>query len=149
MGGLRYITGDPTGRRRGSAFRSATSSRRRFAALGTMVALRQRDRTGRGQVVDVLAVRVGAGDDGVHRPGLEIGGYQRERTGSITPNVAPSNIYPTADGAILIGANRDTIFRRLTKAMGQPELATDPRYATHVARGNINKNSTSESPCGP
>ena len=68
-------------------------------------------------------------------PDWEIGGYQRERTGSITPNVAPSNTYPTADGAILIGANRDTIFRRLTKAMSQPELATNPRYATHVARG--------------
>ena len=68
-------------------------------------------------------------------PDWEIGSYQRERTGSITPNVAPSNVYPTADGAILIGANRDTIFRWLTKAMSEPELATNPRYATQVARG--------------
>ena len=135
MGGLRYITGDPSAPPSRISISIGDELAGTFAALGTMVALRQRDRTGRGQVVDaslyesVLAVMESI------VPDWEIGGYQRERTGSIIPNVAPSNTYPTADGAILIGANRDTIFHRLTKAMGQPELATDPRYATHVARG--------------
>jgi formyl-CoA transferase len=62
--------------------------------------------------------------------------HQRERTGAILPNIAPSNVYPTADtGSILIAANQDTVFRRLAEVMGQPELATDDRYATHHARG--------------
>ena len=100
-----------------------------------MVVLRQRDQTGRGQVVDaslyesVLAVMESI------VPDWEIGGYQRERTGSITPYIAPSNVYPTADGAILIGANRDTIFRRLTKAMSQPELDTNPRFRNPCRSG--------------
>jgi formyl-CoA transferase len=50
--------------------------------------------------------------------------------------IAPSNIYPTADGSwVVIAANQDTVFRRLCAAMGQPELATDDRFANHVARG--------------
>ncbi len=63
-------------------------------------------------------------------------GYMRERTGAILPNVAPSNVYPTRDGQmVLIAANQDTVFGRLAEAMGQPELARDARYATHTARG--------------
>ncbi len=45
-------------------------------------------------------------------------GYIRERTGAILPNVAPSNVYPTSDGLVLIAANQDTVFRRLCEAMG-------------------------------
>ncbi len=60
----------------------------------------------------------------------------RERTGPILPNVSPSNVFDTADGKLLlIAANQDTVFRRLAAAMGKPELAEDPRYATHAARG--------------
>jgi formyl-CoA transferase len=62
-------------------------------------------------------------------------GYIRERTGAILPNVAPSNVYRTSDGMVLIAANQDTVFSRLAEAMGQPGLAADPRYSTHGARG--------------
>ena len=65
-----------------------------------------------------------------------VAGYVRERTGAILPNVSPSNVFDTADGKLLlIAANQDTVFRRLAAAMGRPDLATDPRYATHAARG--------------
>jgi formyl-CoA transferase len=63
-------------------------------------------------------------------------GYVRERSGSVLPGIAPSNAYPTRDGAlVVIGANQDTLFKRLCEAMGRPELAEDPRYAGHAARG--------------
>jgi len=62
-------------------------------------------------------------------------GFIRERTGAILPNVAPSNVYKTSDGMVLIAANQDTVFARLAEAMGQSALATDPRYSTHGARG--------------
>ena len=116
-----------------------------FAAMGVLLALRSRDAdkarlgsdaTGRGQVVDVaitesvLAVLESVVSE------YSATGAVRGRTGSILPGVAPSNLYPTADGTwILIGANADGIFRRLAQAMGQPELGTDERYATHGARG--------------
>jgi crotonobetainyl-CoA:carnitine CoA-transferase CaiB-like acyl-CoA transferase len=44
-------------------------------------------------------------------------------------------VYPTRDGLVLIAANQDTVFARLALAMGEPELAKDPRFATHQARG--------------
>src|ERR1700722_10705870 len=135
-GGIRYVTGEPdrapsrTGLSLGDAL-AAT-----FAAVGAILALYARDRTGRGQVVDsaiyeaVLALMESV------LPEWELAGYQRQRTGSVLPGVSPSNVYPAADGSdVLIGANRDTVFSRLVTAMGRPDLATDPRYATHEARG--------------
>jgi formyl-CoA transferase len=53
----------------------------------------------------------------------------------VLPGIAPSNVYPCKDGEYLIGANQDTVFGRLCVAMGRPELAQDPRYVNHVARG--------------
>jgi formyl-CoA transferase len=136
MGGIRYVTGDPdrAPSRAGVSLGDALAAT--FAALGTLVALQARHRTGRGQVVDsaiyeaVLALMESL------LPEWELAGYQRERTGSVLPNIAPSNVYPTADGdLILIAANQDGVFRRLAGVMGQPGLADNERYATHGARG--------------
>jgi formyl-CoA transferase len=69
-------------------------------------------------------------------PEHHLADYTRERTGPILPNVAPSNVYPTADGRmILIAANQDTVFRRLAGVMGRPDFGDDARFATHSARG--------------
>jgi formyl-CoA transferase len=62
-------------------------------------------------------------------------GHVRERSGPILPRIAPSNVYPTRDGIVMIGANQDTVFARLCEAMQAPELAGDSRYADHQARG--------------
>jgi succinyl-CoA---D-citramalate CoA-transferase len=63
-------------------------------------------------------------------------GYVRERSGAIIPNVAPSNVYPTIDGQlVLIAANQDAVFARLAAAIGQARLSLDSRFTTHVARG--------------
>jgi crotonobetainyl-CoA:carnitine CoA-transferase CaiB-like acyl-CoA transferase len=110
-----------------------------FAAMGVLLALRARDAAdakGRGQVVDVaITESVMAVLESVISEYSGTGAV-RGRTGSILPGVAPSNLYPTADGTwILIGANADGIFRRLAAAMGEPKLGTDERYATHGARG--------------
>jgi len=54
----------------------------------------------------------------------------------VLPGIAPSNVYPTKSGElVLIGANQDTLFRRLCELMGRPDLADDPRYRDHAARG--------------
>ncbi|MBB4908392.1 CaiB/BaiF CoA transferase family protein [Actinophytocola algeriensis] len=136
MGGIRYVTGDPDRSPARTGVSLGDSLAATFACLGTLVALHQRGRTGRGQVVDsaiyeaVLALMESL------IPEYQIAGYQRERTGTTLPNVAPSNVYPAADGElVLIAANQDTVFRRLAEAMGRPELAADERYATHGARG--------------
>jgi crotonobetainyl-CoA:carnitine CoA-transferase CaiB-like acyl-CoA transferase len=97
--------------------------------------LHHRERTGRGQVVDsaiyeaVLSMMESVVTE------YDKTGHIRERTGSILPKLAPSNVYPTLDGSVLIAGNQDTVFQRLSEAMNRPELARDPRYATHNARG--------------
>ncbi|WGM41215.1 CaiB/BaiF CoA-transferase family protein [Caulobacter sp. NIBR1757] len=136
MGGLRYITGEPDRAPARAGISVGDSLAGLHAALGTMMALHARERTGKGQIVDaaiyesVLSVM----ENLITEYGLT--GYVRERSGSVLPGIAPSNAYPTADGAlVVIGANQDTLFARLCTAMGRPELAADPRYAGHAARG--------------
>jgi formyl-CoA transferase len=136
MGGIRYVTGEPDRAPSRTGISLGDSLAATFAAVGAILALYARNRTGRGQVVDsaiyeaVLALMESV------LPEWELAQYQRQRTGSVLPGVSPSNVYPAADGNdVLIGANRDTVFSRLVVAMGRPELATDPRYATHQARG--------------
>jgi formyl-CoA transferase len=107
-----------------------------FACLGALTALHHRERTGEGQVVDSAIYEAVLNMMESLVTEYDKTGYIRERTGAILPNVAPSNVYPTRDGKfILIAANQDTVFGRLAEAMGQQELASDPRYATHTSRG--------------
>ena len=136
MGGLRHVVGDPSTPPSRMGISIGDTLAATFACLGGMMALHARARTGRGQVVDsaiyeaVLAVMENLVTE------YDKGGYIRERTGAILPRIAPSNVYPTRDGAfVLIAANQDTVFRRLAAAMGRAELAGDSRYATHTARG--------------
>jgi formyl-CoA transferase len=137
MGGIRHITGDPDRAPSRTGISLGDSLAATFACLGTLVALHQRGRTGGGQVVDSAIYEAVLAMMESLLPEWAVAGYQRERTGSVLPNVSPSNVYPTGDGEmVLIAANQDSVFRRLTEAMGRPELAADERYATHGARGS-------------
>ncbi len=136
MGGLRYVCGDPKTPPSRMGISIGDSLAATFACLGALAALHHRERTGEGQVVDSAIYEAVLNMMESLVTEYDQADYIRERQGSILPNVAPSNVYPTRDDRmILIAANQDTVFKRLTQAMGQPELAEDPRYATHSARG--------------
>jgi formyl-CoA transferase len=136
MGGMRHVTGEPDRPPSRVGVSVGDSLAATFSALGAVMALHARNRTGRGQVVDTAIYEAVLAFMESLLPEWEIAGYQRERTGSVLPRIAPSNAYPTADGAeIIIGANRDTVFARLCELMGEPALATGERYGTHDSRG--------------
>jgi formyl-CoA transferase len=136
MGGIRHVTGDPDRPPSRAGISLGDSLAATHACLGTLVALHERARSGKGQVVDAAIYESVLAMMESLLPEWQQAGYQRERTGPVLPNVSPSNVYPTADGdTILIGANQDTVFARLAAIMGRPELAADERYATHSARG--------------
>jgi formyl-CoA transferase len=136
MGGIRYVTGDADKPPSRAGISLGDSLAAVFATIGTLVAVHNRTRTGRGQVVDSAIYEAVLAMMESLLPEWAVAGYQRERTGSVLPNVSPSNVYPTASGEmILIAANQDTVFARLAKTMGRPELSGDPRYAGHAARG--------------
>lgn len=136
MGGLRYVVGEPDAAPSRVGISLGDTLAATFAAVGGLVALQSRERTGKGQVVDAAIYEAVLGIMESLVTEYAMGDYIRERSGAILPNVAPSNVYPTADGQmVLIAANQDTVFRRLAAAMHEPELAEDDRYATHAARG--------------
>jgi formyl-CoA transferase len=136
MGGLRYVCGDPSTPPSRMGISIGDSLAATFACVGALSALYHREKTGQGQVVDSAIYEAVLNMMESLVTEYDKAGYIRERTGAILPNVAPSNVYPTLDGRmILIAANQDTVFGRLTDAMGRPELAQDPRYATHTSRG--------------
>ena len=135
MAGLRYVIGDPSTPPSRAGISIGDTLAATYGCLGALMALHNRHVTGKGQVVDsaiyeaVFAMMESLVSE------YDKTGYIRERTGSILPQVAPSNIYKAKDGDFLIAANQDSVFGRLCEAMGQPELAEDERYATHHARG--------------
>lgn len=138
MGGLRYVCGDPSTPPSRMGISIGDSLAATFACIGALAALHHREKTGEGQVVDSAIYEAVLNMMESLITEYDKADYIRERTGAILPNVAPSNVYPTKDNKmILIAANQDTVFKRLTEAMGQPELAKDERYATHSARGAV------------
>ncbi len=135
MGGMRYLAGDPSTPPSRIGLSIGDSLAATFACLGGLMALQNRHRTGKGQVVDSAIYEAVLSMMESTVPEYTEAGIIRERTGSILPKIAPSNVYPTKDGEILIGANQDSVWRRMAEAMGKPELADDPRFSSHFARG--------------
>lgn len=136
MGGLRYVVGDPSTPPSRMGISIGDSLAATFACLGALSALHYRDVTGRGQMVDSAIYEAVLGMMESLITEYDQTGFVRERTGAILPNVAPSNVYPTKDGSmVLIAGNQDTVFGRLAQAMGQPGLASQAEYSSHAARG--------------
>ncbi|MDQ4060070.1 MAG: CoA transferase [Pseudomonadota bacterium] len=136
FGGISFLSGEPD--RPPAQPGSATLSDYMaglFGALAVQMALRARDRTGKGQVIDIALY------EGIFRildevaPAFQRTGFVRRREGAETPIVVPHSHYPTRDGRwIAIACTNDRIFGRLAEAMGRADMITDERYATNAAR---------------
>ena len=133
-GGLRHLIGEPDRLPARAGVSLGDTMTGTFAALGTLMALFARERSGKGQVVDAAIYESVMAFMESLIPEYALAGHTRERTGPILPRVAPSGVYPCRDGLVIIGANQDTLFRRLA-AMCATDWADNPRYATHDARG--------------
>jgi crotonobetainyl-CoA:carnitine CoA-transferase CaiB-like acyl-CoA transferase len=135
IGGLRNMTGypDQAPPRVGISLGDQLASI--FGVVGALLALHARERTGRGQVVDVAIYEsVFMLMESLVTEHAKLG-VLRQRMGPRLAGAAPSSIYPTSDGEwIIVAGNADNVFRRLAEAMEQPELADDPRYVTHTSR---------------
>ena len=136
VGGIRHTTGDPDRPPARAGISLGDSLAAMFAVIGTLAALHERSASGRGQEIDVAIYEAVAALMESSMVDFEVADVLRGRSGGTLPGVAPANAYPTGDGSeVLIAGNADTVFTRLCDAMGRPDLANDERYATHVARG--------------
>jgi formyl-CoA transferase len=139
MGGLRYINGFPGEPPPRMHISLGDSLAGMFAAQGILAALYWRDASGggQGQVVDVSLMEASFALLESTVPEYDRLGIVRGPGGTGLQGVAPSNIFESRDGKwMVIAANADNVFGRLCDAIGRPELATDERFATHLARGD-------------
>jgi succinyl-CoA---D-citramalate CoA-transferase len=137
MGGIRHTTGPADGPSSRTGISLGDSLAAMFAVIGALAAVHERAASGRGQEVDVALYEAVAALMESSLADAEVAGVVRARSGGILPGVAPSNAYPTADGAeVLIAANADGVFARLCQAMDHRDLVDDPRFTTHQARGD-------------
>jgi formyl-CoA transferase len=139
MGGLRHINGFPDEPPPRIGISLGDSLAGMFAAQGVLAALYKRDALGygRGQIVDASILESCFALLEGTVPEYDRLGIVREPSGTSLKGVAPSNIFKSRDGKwMVIAANQNQLFRRLCEAMGQPELADDPRFETHLARGD-------------
>ena len=136
MGGLRYVTGYPDR----PPVRVGVSIGDSIAALhgviGALMALRHREvNGGRGQFVDVALYEAVFNMMESVLPEYDMFGLIRERSGASLPGIVPSNTYVTRDRKyVVIGANADSIFKRMMNAIGRADLADDPELAHNDGR---------------
>ena len=135
MGGFRHVTGEPDGPPMRIGISIADEIAGLHAVIGALAALYARRCDGGGESVDISLV------DSVFSlmegalPDYAQAGVVAQRNGNRLATAAPTNVYPTRDGEwYAIGANGQSIFRRLALLMGNPALADDPRFRTNQAR---------------
>lgn len=136
MGGIRHTTGEADGvpARVGVSLGDSLASL--HAVMGALMSLlRVKTGQGDGQVVDVSLVESVFNLMESLVPEYDLLGHVRQRSGGALPGIAPSNTYPTRDGAyVVIAGNSDPIYKRLMTVIGRADLADDPAFAHNDGR---------------
>jgi len=106
------------------------------AAFGAMIALYERQKAGRGQVIDVSLLATGVTFMMPLLAERAVTGIKREQQGNTAYHAAPSDIYPVKDGWILVQTIGNPMFRRWALMVGREDLLDDPRCKDDISRGN-------------
>ena len=135
MGGIRFVTGYPDRPPVRAGISLGDSVAAMYGVIGALMALHAKQGSGRGQVVDVALYEAVFSLMESMLPEYDRFGFVRARSGASLPGIVPSNTYTTRDGRYLvIGANADSIFKRLMVAIGRSDLAEDPALANNEGR---------------
>nr|WP_314576085.1 CaiB/BaiF CoA-transferase family protein [uncultured Pseudomonas sp.] len=136
MGGIRYTTGTPGSPPARVGVSLGDSLASMHAVMGALMSLlRVKTGQGDGQIVDVSLVESVFNLMESLVPEYDMLGHVRERSGGALPGIAPSNTYPTGDGAyVVIAGNSDPIFKRLMQTVGRPDLGEAPEFAQNDGR---------------
>lgn len=134
MSGLMSITGEKGGEPQKCGVAITDLFTGLYAVIAIQAALRERDRTGKGQHIDMSLLDVATAVTANQAWNYLLTGVPPGLTGNAHPNIVPYQVFPTADGHFILAVGNDAQFARFCEAIGRPELAADPRFATNPAR---------------
>jgi crotonobetainyl-CoA:carnitine CoA-transferase CaiB-like acyl-CoA transferase len=132
--GLMSVTGEIDGepQRVGSPVGDVSAGM--FACMAILAALRVRDRTAKGQYIDISLLEATMSLLSNVSSNYLISGEEAERFGSGHPNIVPYQAFRTKDGYVVVSCGNDRLYQELCRLLGREDLATDPRFATNPQR---------------
>jgi len=134
MAGAMSITGDPDGPPTKAGYAMADIFSGLYAVIGILAALRRRDETGQGGYVDCALMDSQVSVLANQTLNYLVSGVAPGRLGNAHPSIVPYEVFPVADGHIIIAVGNDGQFRRLCAVLGNPALGAQPDYATNPSR---------------
>jgi crotonobetainyl-CoA:carnitine CoA-transferase CaiB-like acyl-CoA transferase len=134
MAGAMDITGQPEGQPTKAGYATADIFTGMYASVAILAALRRRDSTGEGATIDCALLDSQIAVLGNQALNYLVSGKTPKRLGNAHPNIVPYEVFPVADGYIIIASGNDGQYRKLCTAIGGEDLATNPDYATNRSR---------------
>ena len=134
MGGVMSLTGEPEGAPMKAAYATADIYTGLYATIGILSALRRRDATGEGATLDMALLDSQIAVLGNQALNYLVSGQMPPRLGNAHPNIVPYDVFPVADGHIIIATGNDGQWRKLCEVLGEPALADNPAYLDNRSR---------------
>jgi crotonobetainyl-CoA:carnitine CoA-transferase CaiB-like acyl-CoA transferase len=134
MGGIMDLTGDPAGEPQRAGVPVADIFTGVYSAVGVLAALAQREKTGQGCLVDTALLDSQVGVLANQALNFLVSGKVPTRIGNAHPNIVPYQVFPVADGHIIIATGNDNQFAKLCAVLGKPKLPEEPRYRVNSDR---------------
>jgi len=134
MGGVMSLTGEPQGAPMKAAYATADIYTGLYATVGILSALRRRDATGEGASLDMALLDSQIAVLGNQALNYLVSGSLPPRLGNAHPNIVPYDVFPVADGHIIIATGNDGQWRKLCEVLGEPALADHPDYLDNKSR---------------
>lgn len=134
MAGAMDITGQPDGQPTKAGYATADIYTGMYATVAILAALRRRDAGGGGAHIDCALLDSQIAVLGNQAMNYLVGGKPPKRLGNAHPNIVPYEVFPVADGYIIIASGNDGQYRKLCEALGAHDLANNPDYATNRGR---------------
>jgi len=134
MAGVMDLTGEPDGAPMKAAYATADIFCGLYAAVGILAALRRRDVTGEGAYLDMALLDSQVAVLGYQALNYFVSGEAPKRLGNAHPNIVPYDVFPVADGSVILAVGNDQQFAKLCDAVDAPDLRDNPDYSTNEGR---------------
>ncbi len=134
MAGSMSITGQPDGQPTKAGYAKTDIFTGLYATVGILAALRRRDQSGEGATIDLALMDTQVAVLGNQALNYLVSGKPPARLGNAHPNIVPYEVFPVADGHIIIATGNDGQYRRLCEVLGRADLGSHPDYADNKGR---------------